>query len=62
MNSKQRKVVQICLIISVVSLVIMIVHSVISHGGFELSNLIPFFSIAVLLFALVNNGKGKNDK
>ena len=62
MNSKQRKILQVCLVIAIVSLVIMTIHSIVTHGGVESANIVPIIAIVVIVIALVRNSRGNSDK
>ena len=62
MTPKQRTVLQICLIILVISLVVMTVHSIISHGGIESSSIVPFLGILVVMVIIIRNNKGEKLK
>ena len=62
MTPKQKKVLQVCLAILVISMVIMTISSIVSHGKVEVTNFIPFIGIAPITAKLIKDGNGKNDK
>ena len=60
MDPKHKRVLQVCLVLLVVSLVIMTVSSIIDHGSVEATNFIPFIGIVPITARLIK--EGKNDK
>ena len=62
MTPKHKKVLQVCLAILVVSMVIMTISSIVSHGKVEVTNFIPFIGIVPITAKLIKGGNGKNDK
>ena len=61
MTSK-RRILQVCLVILVISLVLMTISSIVSHGKVEASNFIAFIGIVPVAAMLIKDGNGKNDK
>ena len=62
MTPKRRRVLQVCLVILVISLVVMTISSLISHGKVEVTNFVPFIGIIPVTVMLIRGGNGKNDK
>ena len=62
MTPKHKKVLQVCLVILVVSMVIMTISPIVSHGKVEVTNFIPFIGIVPITAKLIKDRNGKNDK
>ena len=58
----RKRILQVCFVILVVSLVIMVIHSIVSDGKVEASNFIPFIGIVPIMIALIGKDNDKNDK
>ena len=62
MTPRRRRVLQVCLVILVISLVLMTISSIVGHGKVEVTNLVPFIGIIPVTVALIRGGNDKNGK